>query len=614
MYDWLKGARRVAAAVSGKPDCVPIYGPLPDHALHLAGIPSEKFYTDAELFTQTQLLLAEYYGFDLPYLEGDVHNIEAEALGRRIVFRDRVAPLLDPTDVLIRTSADLARIQTPDFLTAGRMPFMLKTYRLIGEHTGLPALRWFTAPFSLACAVMGYSQLVLATKNNLPFVQDLMQVLIERVLTPWIRYSLQYHPAARAATGIDHWASFPIISWTMFQDFVVRSAHQLRDRFGAEGYRVVVQGGWGDSQLADPLPLFEERIRLQGALRGFDPDVYQLGPALYADVATRHNVALGLGLDSHLIHDGPVDAIVNRIKTYIRQAGSRGRLTLIINNVPGDTPVEHIHAAVAAAHLYGKYPLADDLDAVPFELPDVEPFADFARRQGWKPPQANWLTSTPVRWDALIQAIIDGDADLAAAEAERCLRAGIPAQEVFDHAVVRGIQEAGRLWDARIYAVPDVLLSAESFKAAVKVVEQYLTTPLQGKRGKVVIGIVEGDVHDLGKSIVTTMLQGAGFTVIDLGVDVSVARFVEAVRTEAPQILGIGAYLSTTVLKIRDVIAALETADLRSGLKVMIGGGPTSQSLADHMGADAWGEDASVTVKLAQQLIIAGGHPSNDDK
>jgi len=607
MHDWLQGTRRVAEAISGTPDCVPIYGPLPDHAMCMTGVSSKAFYTDPDLFVEAQLLLTEYYGLDLPYLEGDIHNIEAEALGRRIIFRPGAAPLLDPQHLLVESAADLDRIRTPDFDSAGRMPFMLKTYEAAARRTGLPALRWFCAPFSLACEVMGFSQLLDAMRHDPAFVRALLDALIERVLMPWVERGLQNHPGAWAATGVDHWASFPVITWSMFQEYVVPPAHRMRDHFGPLGYRVVVQSGWGDSYLPDPSRLFEERIRLQGALRGLDPDVQLLGPEVYAAAAQRHRVALGLGIDSALIHDGPVGAIVARIRDYILKAGPRGRLTLIINNVPGDTPPEHIHAAVAAVRFYGRYPLVDETDAPPFEMPDVEPFADFARRCGWKPGAPIWESVQPDPLSALTQAIVDGEVGRAAAEAARCLEADIGPQQLFEGALLAGMKETGRLWNEHIHFVPDVIMSSEAFKAAVRVIEGHHTRGGVGKAGTVVIGVVRGDIHDLGKSIVAAMLLAAGFEVVDLGVDVSTQVFVEAVAEYRPDILGIGAYLSTTMNEMRDVIAALNAAGLRSSVKVLVGGVPTTQSLADSIGADAWGSDAAATVTKALRLVGAEG-------
>lgn len=382
-YDWLTGRGRVATAVNGTPDCVPIYATLTEHARYLFGIPTQKFYTTPGLFAEAQMLVSEYYGLDLAGVHGDVLNIEAEALGKKVVYRKHGAPLLEPGPSLYQTVAEVDRISEIDPTTAGRMPFMLEVYRLVGEMTSLPAERWFTAPFSLLCAVQGYERVVQDAANNPAFLQRLQEALVEYVLIPWIRTSLKQYLPAWAATGDDPWASFPVITTDIYHRFVLPPVAMLQRAFQAEGYRIAVMGAWGDARASDPKFLLEERVRLQGALRGLDPDVQRLGPEFYAEIANQHGVALGLGIDSRLIHDGPIDAIVQRVKDYISRAGRNGRLTLLIHNVPEDTPSEHIHAAVAAARLYGHYPIADELDSLPFIMPKVEPFVDFARRRGF---------------------------------------------------------------------------------------------------------------------------------------------------------------------------------------------------------------------------------------
>ena len=205
--------------------------------------------------------------------------------------------------------------------------------------------------------------------------------------------------------------------------------------------------------------------------------------------------------------------------------------------------------------------------------------------------------------DVLKQAVIVGDADRAAELAERCLAEGMPAQTLFEQGIVAGIQETGRLWDANHYYVPDVILSADAFRQTTRVVERQMGQRRAGCRGKVVIGVVEGDVHDLGKGIVVAMLLGAGFEVVDLGVDLPAERFVEAVRTERPDILGIGAYMSTTMLLVHDVLEVLEEAGLRQTVRVMVGGVPTTQHFADDIGADGWALDASGAARKAQELM-----------
>jgi len=382
-HDWLTGRRRVAEATEGTPDCVPIYGPMPEHARYLTAVPTESFYTSPELFVEAQLLLFEYYGLDLPYLGGDVHNIEAEALGRRVIYRPRSAPLLEPGPPLLQSRTDVERLQTPDPHAAGRMPFALEVYRLAGERTGFPADRWFCAPFSLVCAVQGFPRVAHDALHDPAFLHGVMSALVERVLAPWIRCGLHQPPQSWAAIGHDPWATFPIISERLYRDFVWPYADMLHDSFAGEGCQVVLASGWGEARVENPIPILEERIRLRGALRGLDPDVQRLGPDLYAEVAARHGVALGLALDARLLRDGPIEAIVARVKHYIDRAGRNGRLSLIINHVPGDTPTAHLHAAVAATRLYGSYPIADNLDAIPFVMPAYEPFADFARRRGW---------------------------------------------------------------------------------------------------------------------------------------------------------------------------------------------------------------------------------------
>ena len=381
-HDWLIGRRRVSAAVAGTPDRVPIYAALTEHARYLFGIPARTFYTIPDVFVEAQLLVSKYYGLDLPGVHGDVINIEAEALGRKVIYRARSAPMLEPGRSLYSTRRDVEAIQEIDPHTMGRMPFMLEVYRLVGEHTGLPAERWFTAPFSLLCAVQGYERVVRDATHDPAFLHELLEVLRKRVLLPWIRTSLQQPLPTWAATGDDPWASFPVITTEMYRRFVLPEVMALQNALRPAGYRIAVLGAWGDSRTENPTELLEERVRLQGALRGLDPDVHRLGPELYAEVAKRHGVALGLGIDSRLLHDGPVEAIVCRVRDYISRAARNGRLTLIINNVPGNTPPEHIHAAVAAVRTFGLYPISDHLDQVPFAMPDLEPFAEFARRNG----------------------------------------------------------------------------------------------------------------------------------------------------------------------------------------------------------------------------------------
>ena len=201
------------------------------------------------------------------------------------------------------------------------------------------------------------------------------------------------------------------------------------------------------------------------------------------------------------------------------------------------------------------------------------------------------------------QAIIDGEDEEAARCATEALNAGLPALEIMQHGIVGGIQKTGELWKANQVFLPEVILAADAFKAAMDVVKPHLKEGEGLSKGKtIVIGVVHGDVHDLGKSIVIAMWTSAGFEVIDLGIDVPLQRFIEAAREYKPEILGLGAYMTTTMLHMRDIIAELEQQGLRQDLKVMVGGVPTSQEFADQIGADAWGKDALDALHKALEL------------
>ncbi len=203
----------------------------------------------------------------------------------------------------------------------------------------------------------------------------------------------------------------------------------------------------------------------------------------------------------------------------------------------------------------------------------------------------------------LKQAIVEGDPDLAEQLAKEILDSGADILKAIDNAVVPGINQAGELWKQNEYFLSDVVMCAEAFKSAMSVLEKDPQIQNREKIGKFLICTVEGDMHDLGKSIVVTMLKGAGFEVYDLGVNVPISTFVEKAKEVNPDIVGIGAYMSTTAAIMKDYVQALVDNGLRTGLKVMIGGVRTSEEYAKKQGADAWGRDGVDTAEKALKLM-----------
>lgn len=208
-------------------------------------------------------------------------------------------------------------------------------------------------------------------------------------------------------------------------------------------------------------------------------------------------------------------------------------------------------------------------------------------------------------FDLMKQSIIDGDPDLAADLACKAVAQGINPLEALNQGFVPGVNYVGEQFSAGEMFLPDLVIAGEAMKAAVAVLEPELVKR-GGQReilGKVVMGTIEGDIHEIGKTLVVTMLSATGFQVYDLGVDVPVMKFVEKALEVDADIVGISALLTTTMVKQKDVIEALEDGGLRPRVKVMVGGAPVTQSWAKEIGADGYSEDAVGAVALARQLV-----------
>lgn len=208
-------------------------------------------------------------------------------------------------------------------------------------------------------------------------------------------------------------------------------------------------------------------------------------------------------------------------------------------------------------------------------------------------------------FDAMAQSILDGDAPAAAELATRAITDGVDPLEAINEGYLPGVQEVGDAYgDGRAF-LPELVIAGRAMKAAVGVLEPELAArgTAREQHGTVVLATVQGDIHDIGKTLVGTLLSAHGFRVVDLGVDVSPAAIVEKVVEVGADIVGLSAMLTTTMLAQDKVIRALEEAGLRTGLKVMVGGAPATPEWAERIGADAYGDDAVAAVATARSLL-----------
>ncbi|MDZ4796624.1 MAG: corrinoid protein [Bryobacteraceae bacterium] len=207
--------------------------------------------------------------------------------------------------------------------------------------------------------------------------------------------------------------------------------------------------------------------------------------------------------------------------------------------------------------------------------------------------------------DKLYEAVLNGDHKTASAIAKDAVEAGVDALDLVARYMVPAMDEVGRRFECEDYFVPELLLSARAMKAALEYVRPLLAAQGAQPAGRVVIGTVKGDLHDIGKNIVSALLEGGGFEVTDLGADVAPERFVEAVHTHQPDLICLSALLTVTMPSMRNTIQALEAAGVRGKVKVLVGGAPVTREFANAIGADGYGENAAVAVSLARQFTGA---------
>jgi corrinoid protein of di/trimethylamine methyltransferase len=206
----------------------------------------------------------------------------------------------------------------------------------------------------------------------------------------------------------------------------------------------------------------------------------------------------------------------------------------------------------------------------------------------------------------MAEALISANAEAVNKLVEEGLEEGLAAKDILDSGLIPGMDIVGQRMKTGEMFIPEVLRSAKTMQAAMEILKPHLSEEDSSGLGTVIIGTVEGDLHDIGKNLVSMMLQGAGFNVIDLGTDVKPQDFVEATKTHQPAIVGMSALLTTTMPKMAETVLALKEAGIRDQLKIMAGGAPVTQSFVEEIGADAYGANAGSASEKAKALLSQG--------
>ena len=215
------------------------------------------------------------------------------------------------------------------------------------------------------------------------------------------------------------------------------------------------------------------------------------------------------------------------------------------------------------------------------------------------------MTESSKNLHDLYEAILTGDADKSVDITRSALQAGIDPQQLVNEHMIPAMDEAGRRFEIDEFFVPELLIAARAMKGAMELIRPLLAEQGVEPVGRVVIGTVKGDLHDIGKGLVASMLEGGGFEVIDLGVDVLASRFVEEAVSHRADIVAVSALLTTTMVGMKEVVQALRESEIRDRCRIIVGGAPVTQQFADSIGADGYSSNANSAVALARTIVTS---------
>jgi uroporphyrinogen-III decarboxylase len=347
------GAKLFDAAMQGAAERVPVFAQIHEFAVQELGVAPTEFYSSPAWLTDGNLAVFQKYGLDLAYVDYDVYNIEAEALGQKLHWPERGTPVTDDSTPLVAGPDDLQKIKTPNFARAGRCPQIIQAQHRFRELTGVEPALGFCAPFSLAAGGRGIERLLFDIYDNPSFAGELFDRLTEEVLAPWILYQQEQFPQATSVAGSDATSSLPIVNLDILRDWSAPYILRLREWCGAG---VHVPNWVGERFCRHPADLLDLKLTVTSTfIEGQDPDAAQLGPELYTDFAQKHNVPLILGIGAGFLALSTPPQIEARIKQYLNVGKQWGRFALYLCNVSADTPPENLIAAVEAVKTHGHY-------------------------------------------------------------------------------------------------------------------------------------------------------------------------------------------------------------------------------------------------------------------
>lgn len=362
----------------------------PDHVMALTGVDPRKFHTDPVVHMKAEVAVSAYYGLDGQMLGEDVYDIEAEALGQRMVYGDSM-PTIDFRDPFITEKSDLAKLKAPsDWISRGRVRYMFEIQKVLIQLGAATA--FYCAPFSLAVGLRSYPKLIRDIKRDPVFAHELFDRLVDEILPSYLKELVPY-TAAPAVNGADAWAAYPDLSPELMEEWVVPYNMRLTANMQQHGIiaTAVAVGDYCEEDMSrynketlfrcfdiQSKNMFGTPFTFMGMGRWQDYPLEDVAEYLAMRYETKGlRSAVNGAINARFMREASPQTIADYTKKVIDLFGRKHDLSIFIASTPADTPSSHVHAAVAALQCYGQLPIAENLDAVPFEIPQRETFQEY---------------------------------------------------------------------------------------------------------------------------------------------------------------------------------------------------------------------------------------------
>ena len=354
---------------------------------------------------------------------------------------------------------------------------------------------------------------------------------------------------------------------------------------------------WGDSHTKDLEGFWQQKLRATpDYLKVQDPDLFVVGADSVVDYAIEHDLPFTLGVDNNILQNGPFDEIEKRIHEYMEAAERSGKGTLYLCSLSAVTPAENVRFAIDCIHRFraGERPHAG------------------LRRSGQQQetPADTAAVAVPriardedAVLDDIFDAVLDYDEEATAELVRGALEGGMDVHLVLDEALIAAMDDVGAQFAEGSLFVPEMLMAARAMKAGLEVVRPVLTQTGAPSKGRVMLATVQGDVHDIGKNLVGMMLEGAGYEVRDIGINVTADEVLEQANDFAPDVVGLSALLTTSMPSMQKTVALFKQTGSR--FPVIVGGAPVTEDFATRIGADGYGENAPMAVETVHRLVAA---------